>query len=52
MWVWITIFLVAAGTGLIGFGETAPVMVFGLVGFLTGVTTMVLSMANYEEETE
>ena len=55
MWVWITLFLIVAGIGLIGVSQSTAVMIIGLVAFVTGVITMIFSMemeeAKYYEET-
>jgi len=44
MWVWITLFLIAAGIGLIGVSQSTAVMIIGLVAFIAGVLTMIFSM--------
>lgn len=49
MWIWITLFLITAGIGLIGFGQSTAIALIGEVGLITGVTTMIYSMKDYEE---
>lgn len=49
MWAYITLFLIFAGIGLISFGQTTGIVLIGLIGLLTGVTTMIYSMKDYEE---
>ena len=49
MWVWIMLFLITFGILLIGLGQTALMVTIGAVGLITGVTTMIYSMKDYEE---
>ena len=49
MWVWMTLFLITAGIGLIGFGQSTVIVLIGVTGLITGVTTMIYSMKDYEE---
>ena len=49
MWVWMTLFLIVAGIGLIGFGQSTVIVLIGAAGLITGVTTMIYSMKDYEE---
>ena len=44
MWVWMTLFLIVAGIGLIGVSQSTAVMIIGLVAFITGVLTMILGV--------
>ena len=48
MWVWMTLFLIVAGIGLIGVSQSAAVMIIGLVAFVTGVLTMILGAGEVE----
>ena len=48
MWVWMTLFLITAGIGLIGVSQSAAVMIIGLVAFVTGVLTMILGAGEVE----
>ena len=48
MWVWMTLFLIVAGIGLIGVSQSAAVMIIGLVAFVTGVLTMIFGAGEVE----
>ena len=48
MWIWMTLFLITAGIGLIGVSQSTAVMIIGLVAFVTGVLTMILGAEEVE----
>ncbi|WP_462419977.1 hypothetical protein [Salinicoccus sp. Marseille-QA3877] len=50
MWAWITLFLIIMGVALIGMGQTTEIVIVGIIGFLAGVTTMVLGVEKEESQ--
>lgn len=48
MWLWVTLFLLTVGIGLVCFAQTTLMIIFGAVAMMTGFVTLVLSI---EEDT-